>query len=494
MSIYKKREMDWRNGAIIYQIIVDRFAQPLDLEAKKDLYHPPKVLRAWDELPKPGHFNKDVKYWSHELDFWGGDLASVMTKLDYLRSLDIDVLYLNPIFESVSNHKYDATNYEEISKEFGTHEDLNKLSHALHKMHKKLVLDGVFNHVGIGSELFKKAMKNESEYRAWFDFNPKYSKGVRLWADVDSLPELNLENQAVRDYLYQSKDSIIRRYIKTGIDGWRLDVAFDLGFKYLKELTDAAHEEKNGSLIVGEIWNYPKDWLKSIDGVMNFTLREIILKSVKEEITPAQAQKMITFMIEDSGIEGLLKSWNIIDNHDVPRINFLLPQFEKQKLAQVLQFTLPGSPNLYYGSELGMKGGFEPLNRAPMQWSLLSESNQVYQWTKSLIRLHQMERALKIGDYLGLISEKLIAYERYTDQVEDTILVIMNLTSETVEESILIPDSKLMNYSEFQVLLGESIKVNFIAGLMTLTLPPSSFVILKPVTRPKDSYTSYKRV
>ena len=494
MSIYKQREKDWRNGAIIYQIIVDRFAQPLDLPAKKHLYHPPKTLRTWDDLPKPGYFNKDVKYWSHELDFWGGDLMSVMTKLDYLRSLDMDALYLNPIFESVSNHKYDATSYEEISKEYGTHEDLNQLCEALHKMNKKLILDGVFNHVGIGSKLFQKALNNESETRDWFDFNSKYSKGVRLWADVDSLPELNLEKEAVRDYLYQSKDSIIKRYIQLGIDGWRLDVAFDLGFKYLKELTLAAHEEKRDSLIVGEIWNYPKDWLKSIDGVMNFTLREIILKSVRGEIEPSHAQQMITFMIEDSGIEGLLKSWNVIDNHDVPRISYLLPEFAKQQLAQVLQFTLPGSPNLYYGSELGMKGGYEPENRAPMQWSLLSESNKIYQWTKSLIRLHQMERALKIGDYLALISKELIAFERYTDLVEETIIVILNTQSVAVEECILIPDSKLMNYSQFQVLLGEPIQVSFIAGMMTLNLPPTSFVVLKPFTQAKDSYTSYKRV
>jgi cyclomaltodextrinase / maltogenic alpha-amylase / neopullulanase len=148
----------------------------------------------------------------------------------------------------------------------------------------KIVLDGVFNHVGIQSDLFQSAKELKSPFRDFFDFNPKYPEGVRLWADAQSLPELNLENPKVKDYIYRSEQSVIKSYLKDGIDGWRLDVAFDIGFKILKELTDAAHSVKEDALIVGEIWNYPEQWLKSIDGVMNFTFREIMLRLIKGEI------------------------------------------------------------------------------------------------------------------------------------------------------------------------------------------------------------------
>ncbi|MCK7487482.1 MAG: glycoside hydrolase family 13 protein [Bacillus subtilis] len=425
-SLFSIREKDWRNGAIVYQALVDRFAPSINLEAKQSLYQPPRTLKRWSETPQPGQLIEAVKYWSHELDFWGGDLTSLTSKLDYLFDLGIDVLYLNPIHLSASNHKYDASDYMQISPEFGTKDDLVRLANLLHAKHRRLMLDGVFNHVGVNAPIHQAAINQDIKYRAWFDFNLRYPEGVRLWADVKSLPELNLELPAVRDYLYRSKDSVIRSYLALGIDGWRLDVAFDIGFRYLAELTENAHQEKPGSMVVGEIWNYPQDWVKAIDGVMNFTLREIILRSIKQAITPAMAAKMIERMILDAGIEAMLKSWNVLDNHDVPRLNHELPAREDQRLAQLLQFTLPGSPNLYYGTELGMAGGADPANRAPMRWDLVSSDNEVYRWTKELIALHQQERALKIGDYRSILAQRLLAFCRSTDKVEDTILVLCN--------------------------------------------------------------------
>ena len=493
-SKYQSREQDFRNGAIVYQVLVDRFVQSVNLEEKKDFYAYPKVLKSWNDMPKPGHFMPDVKYWSHELEYFGGDLKSLATKLEYLKTLNIDVLYLNPIFESLSNHKYDATDYLKISAEYGTFEDLESLSNELHQMNMKIILDGVFNHMGVGSTLFKDALNPNSHYRDWFYFGDQYPKGVRLWADVNSLPELNLENPAVKDFLYKKEDSVIRTYLKAGVDGWRLDVAFDLGYQVLRELTDYAHLEKEGSLIVGETWNYPKEWLGVMDGVMNFTLREIIFNSIKGDFSPNRTNQLLNYMVNDSGIDGLLKSWNVLDNHDTDRINHRLPSFEDQMLAQVMQFTFPGSPNLYYGTELGMEGGNDPLNRAPMRWDLNKEDNKVLKWTKSLIDLHQSERSIKVGDYLAIDSEGLIAFERYTDQVSDTILVFINPTNEDVSDIVLVPDSSLMNYSKFKTILGEHVKVEMLAGLLKIRLPKKSFTILKPLTDATESYTPYKRV
>ncbi|MBN2540326.1 MAG: glycoside hydrolase family 13 protein [Bacilli bacterium] len=492
-SIFEERERDWRNGAVVYQVLVDRFAPAHNLEQKKHLYQSPKVLKSWNETPKPGPFLKEIRYTAHEMEYWGGDLQSLQEKVDYIKSLGVDVLYLNPIHLSLSNHKYDASDYLQISPEYGTMAELKRLANVLHDKQMKLMLDGVFNHVGVTSELFQNAKDPSSPKHGWFDFDKKYEDGVRLWADARSLPELNLENQAVKDYIYQDKDSVIRTYLRQGIDGWRLDVAFDLGFEVLSELTKAAHEEKPGSMVVGEIWNYPETWLENIDGLMNFTFREIINRSLKGDIPASKANRMFAKIIEDAGIEGILKSWNVLDNHDVPRLRDQLPNQEDQMLAQVLQFTLPGSPNLYYGTELGMTGGDDPRNRAPMRWDLVSDDNKYLSWTKSLIEMHQ-ERALRIGDFVPILSDSLIAFLRRTDKVEDTVIVLINISDHTVKEDILIPDSKLMNYTKFDTLLGHSQPMTYMAGVTHVELDAKSYLILKPHTKPIKSYTPYKRV
>ncbi len=491
--LYDERLKNPNMGRIVYQVIVDRFVPASNLEGKKHLYAYPRSLKTWDTLPKGGHFMPDAKYWSHELEFWGGDLKSLMKKLDYLKALDIDMLYLNPIFDSLSNHKYDASDYLKISPEYGDHHDLKAIADALHNQGQRLILDGVFNHMGVNSPYFQSALDEHSPYRSWFYFGAQYPEGVRLWADAKSLPELNLENEAVKDYIYKKESSVIRSYLKQGVDGFRLDVAFDIGYDILKDLTNHAHQEKETALVVGETWNYPKRWLNAMDGVMNFTLREITFHAVENKFTPKEVNALLEKMVVDCGIDGLLKSWNILDNHDTVRLNHRLNE-KDQRLAEVIQFTFPGSPNLYYGSELGMTGGNDPENRAPMDWSLYKEDNPRLVWIKQLIQVHKQEKALMVGDYLPLISSKLIAYERHTDDVSDTILILINPTEVAVEEFILVPDSSLMNYSKFEVILGQIDQVSLIAGLLQVKLAPKSFVLLKPKTQPEKSYTPYKRV
>ncbi|WP_025725257.1 glycoside hydrolase family 13 protein [Acholeplasma granularum] len=488
-----KRLKDWRNGAIVYQVLVDRFSPSNNLEGKKDLYKYPKKLHTWDTLPKPGNFIEEHRYWSHELDFWGGDLNSLNGKLNYIKNLGVNVLYLNPICESLSNHKYDATNYLEISKEFGTNQDLVELIKHVHDLDMKIMLDGVFNHVGINNPMFQKALTN-SGFRHFFDFNDSYPRGVRLWADAPSLPELNLEHPEVKDYIYRNKDSVIRSYIRQGIDGWRLDVAFDIGFEILNDLRNHARLEKNDVMIVGEIWNYPEKWLNSIDGVMNFTFREIILRLLRGEITSNTALKMISTTITDARIEPILKSWNVIDNHDVPRLKNLLESYKLQQLAQLLQFTLPGSPNLYYGTELGMDGGQDPLNRAPMNWELLNEENKTLIWTKTLIDLHNKHIALKIGDFIPIEANQLFAFMRVTDDIKDSCIIVINPTNNFVKETVMLRDSRLMNYSGFDIILGNIEPFTLLAGLIEFSLEPYGFVVFKPRTKVDKSYTPYKRV
>lgn len=492
---FARREADWRNGAIVYQVLVDRFAPPADLEAKREHYPTPKRILPWTQEPQRGKYLPELHIWAHEIDFWGGDLPSLQARLGYLEDLQVDVLYLNPIHAAFTNHKYDALDFMQISPEYGSWDDLLALIQQTHQAEMKIVLDGVFNHVGRQSALFQRACTGVGDPgHGWFTFDSECSQGVRLWAHAHNLPELNFENPAVRDFIYRAEDSVVRTYLRAGIDGWRLDTAFELGYQVLHELTSNAHQEKAGSLVVGEIWNYPQHWMPALDGVMNFTVRQIILDTLAGKLAPSLANEMLATVIEDAGVEAMLKSWILLDNHDVRRIANVLPDSADQALAQVLQFTLPGAPNLYYGSELGMAGGDDPANRAPMRWDLVRDDNPTYRRTRQLIDLRRSARALRIGDFRRLPAGNLIAFERFTEKVAETLVVLVNPTGQAVSDKVLVPDSRLMNATRMQNLLDRQEEFMLHSGLLEVRLPAKSAAILKPFTDFVDGYSPYKRI
>jgi len=249
----------------------------------------------------------------------------------------------------------------------------------------------------------------------------------------------------VRDHVYAKRDSVVRSYLSDGIDGWRLDVAVDIGFQFLDELTRNAHAEKPGSLVVGEIASYPKEWYPSVDGVMHFTLRHILLRVADGRLAPMVAQRMIERLIGEADFEHLLKSWIYLENHDTERLATALPDERQRHLAQALMFTLPGSPNLYYGGEVDMAGGDDPEMRAPMRWDRVSANHPALGWTRQLVALRKQHRALRVGNFRPVTAEKLIAFERYTDHVQDTVIVLANPGDQDVRETVLLANSKLMN-------------------------------------------------
>ena len=511
-GVFEARERDWRNGAVVYQVLVDRFAPSANLAAKRHLYPEPKTLHRWDEVPARGKYLQTQKLWSHELAFWGGDLASTAARLDYVQGLGADVLYLNPICLATTNHKYDALDYLQVSPEYGTRGDVKALADDLHARGMKLVLDGVFNHMGRNAPVFQQAHEaylaetgssrggrdaaGGSIYRDWFVFGDQYPGGARAWWRAENLPELNLENPRVREHLFAAKNSVVRSYLRDGVDGWRLDVAFDIGFVFLHQLTCAAHEEKAGSLVVGEIANYPKEWFPSVDAVMHFALRRLTLALANGQIDAASYGRMVTRLIEETGIEHMLKSWIYLDNHDTPRLATTVPDVRARQLAQVLQFTLPGSPNLYYGGELDMTGGDDPAMRAPMRWDLATPDNQTLSWTRQLIALRRQHRALRVGNYRPISSNRLFAFERYTDRVADTVLVVVNPSKVAVSELLMVANSKLMDSSRMVDLLGrqQGPDVGLHCALMQVTVPAWGFLVLGPGVAPPGGYTNYKRV
>jgi cyclomaltodextrinase / maltogenic alpha-amylase / neopullulanase len=493
---YEARERDWRNGAVVYQVLVDRFAPAANLEAKRALYPAPKVLRNWEQPAQRGTYSEQYKLWTHEIDFWGGDLASTVSKLDYIKALGADVLYLNPIHLAYTNHKYDALDYHEVSPEFGTRDDVKTLTREVKARTMRLVLDGVFNHMGRNSAAFKVAEASaQSPYRQWFVMGPQYPGGARSWYGAQNLPELNIENAAVRDHLFNAPDSVVRRYLRDGVDGWRLDVAWDLGFRYLGELTRAAHAEKPGSLVVGEIPNYPKEWFPALDGVLHFGLRALTIKLANRELDAQSYARMVNRLITDADYEHLLKSWVYLDNHDTPRLATTVPDVKARHLAQVLQFTLPGSANLYYGSEVAMEGGDDPETRSPMRWDRVAANHPELAWTKSLIALRRAHRALRIGDFRAVeASGNVIAFERFTDRVADSALVVVNPSLESVTTTLMVPNSKWMDGATLvDQLSGE--KAESKATLTVVNLPPQTARVFKLDTKSSaEGYSPFKRV
>ena len=492
----KARAEDWRNGNIVYQVLVDRFAPPLSPAKKRKLYASPRRLRTWSELPAKGSYNEQAQVWSHEIDFWGGDLESLAGKLDYLRELGIDVLYLNPIFESFTNHKYDAWDYHRVDPAYGTRDDLASLTQALHARGMRIVLDGVFNHMGRKSPMFQDALRNpDSRWRDFFRIGNGYRQGYVGWMDVANLPELNLENQAVQDYIFRRPDSVVQSYLlNEGIDGWRLDVAFDLGFGILDSLTRSAHTAKPGSLVVGEIWNYPEEWHPAVDAVMNMHGRSILLHLLQGKVSGPVAGSMWETMVAEAGYDHMLKTWLVLDNHDTPRLPHLLKETWQQRMARVLQFTLPGSVCLYYGSELGMDGGEDPEQRAPMRWDLVDDRNPMLQLHRMLLGIRKKEPALRYGDFRKLHSEKLFAFLRRTLSARETIVVLANPTNRPVTEFLQVRESKFHDVTPLKNLLGNETFTVF-AGTIEATLAPHEVMILKPRTDAyPGGYDRYDRV
>ena len=491
---FAQREADWRAGPVVYQVFVDRFAGGTPVEQKRDRYDPPRRIRNWSEVPEPGRPLPDLGLWSHELDFWGGDLKGLRTKLPYIDQVGASVLYLNPIHSSITNHKYDPQDYFTVAPEYGTREDLKSLVSEAHRRRMRVVLDGVFNHVGRTSAWFQDALtNNQSPYRDWFFIGPEYRKGYRAWSNVGNLPELRLENERVQDKLWGRPESVVQSYLKDGIDGWRLDTAHELGPELLDRLTRAAHRAKPGSLVVGEVWNYPEGWAPPMDGVMNFHARQIILDAVRGAVSGPGAGRMIDSMVRDVGIEPLLRSWLILDNHDTDRLKTALPEESRRRAATVLQFTLPGAPGIYYGSELGMEGGGDPANRAPMLWDAANDSNPELQWIRKLTALRKSARALRIGDFRLLDSDRLLAFQRTTERYSDSVYVLANLTENPVREGVSLRDGRMMSGARLRDSLSEA-QLSISSGRVEAEVPPMTVRVLKPVAPRGPEYTPFKRV
>ncbi|MCL2152474.1 MAG: glycoside hydrolase family 13 protein [Oscillospiraceae bacterium] len=427
---------DWLYGGVIYHIFVDRFYR----HARSDDSDPPPedsayaVFRQdWGGCP---YFLPDEEGIVRNNDFFGGDLRGVIEKLPYLEEMGVTCLYLSPVFEAASNHKYDTGDFMKIDPAFGGDEAFEQLCAIAKSRGIRIILDGVFNHVGSDSRYFNRYGKYDglgayqsadSPYRDWFYFREDGT--YASWWGIELLPSLNKQNGEYIDFIC-GENGVIAHWTRKGVSGWRLDVVDELPDYFLDPLHDAIKRENTKALIVGEVWEDASNKISydvrrryftsnQLDSVTNYTLKNAIIACVKDGDVIQLADVMAS-LCKNYPAHVLNSLMNILGTHDTARVltalsgvclpdskidmsdfrlsdDQLMTAKRRLRLASLLQFTLPGVPCVYYGDEAGMEGGADPFNRRCYPWGY--EDLDLIRWYKGLSRLRKERGCFKDGKY-----------------------------------------------------------------------------------------------
>ena len=440
ITVYAKNyeTPEWFKECIVYQIFPDRFSNGAENgEFLSD--NPDFIKRKWGETP----FYKAEQFGGEYLsnDIFGGNLKGIENKLSYLKNLGVGAIYLNPVFESASNHKYNTGDYMKIDSSFGTNEDFSRLCKKAKKFGIRIILDGVFNHTGSNSIYFNKYGKytsqgayqsKKSPYYDWFCFS-EWPDSYDSWWGMDSLPSVNEKTKTFRDFIINSDNSVIKYWLRQGASGWRLDVADELPDFFIKEIRTAVKGEKKDAVIIGEVWEDASNKISydvrreylfgyELDSVMNYPLRNALIDFAKNKIDAAQFDKRIMSIKENYPKVAYYSLLNILSTHDTERIltalstapdknsqskdamaDFRLTEEERNKavarLRQVvfLQMLMPGVPCIYYGDEAGTEGYADPFCRGCFEWDNIDKKIQEY-FTKA-IKIRKSSEAFTKGEF-----------------------------------------------------------------------------------------------
>lgn len=482
----------WMPHQIVYQIFPDRFAiggpETSASKLAQPAYHRPGyVRRRWEERPERvprGH------------DFFGGDLQGIVDHLDHIERLGATTVYLTPIFASPSNHKYDTTDYDSIDPQFGDEASLRRLVEALHARHMRLILDISINHVSQQHPWFVRAVAGEEPYRNWFTL--REDGGYLRWRDHGHMPELNLGNALLQDALFRKTDSVLQRYLAMGVDGWRLDVAPDLGVAMMNKVRQVLSEAYPDTVLIGEVMGFAADWVADDDcyhGVMNYFFRDGILGWLAGHVSGLQVAEALRESYRGAGHDGSVSSWNMLSSHDVARLRTAVPDAALRWLALVAQFTLPGVPMIYYGEEAGLEGGTDPDCRGPMPWDESRWDREAWDRYRALIRLRQSRRELQVGEMVMLshtLNTDALVFLRHTDVPHEVSLVAINPGRERLHKLVLLPYSHLYHALPMRNLfLGSHLQME--AGSVWVDVPPRSAAVWVPDESRYQHYSFFKR-
>jgi alpha-glucosidase len=478
----------WLADQITYQIFPDRFAVGPPHTPATKLQQPEYnlagyVTRRWDELPVNPPRGRD---------FFGGDLRGIRDRLDHIQSLGATCLYLTPIFIAPSNHKYDTTDFFTIDPQFGGEPALNELLAELKRRGLRLILDAVFNHVSDSHPWFIAARAGQPPYRDFFTW--RADGRYECWRDFGNMPELNLANPILQDLLFRRPDSVLQKYLALGIDGWRFDVAVDVGLPVVRAMRDAIGRAYPDAVLLGEVMSFAGDWCRGDDvfhGVMNYYFRDALTAWLRGEISSRQVRRALTDYAQGYGPAGALRSWNMLSSHDTARLRHSLPDAAQRRLAVIAQFTLPGVPFIYYGEEIGMDGANDPDCRRPMIWDARRWDQDTLALYRQLIQIRHHHAALRRGALTVLEADTLV-FLRHTDRLDETALVALNPANEPYRQIVFTPHSHLYHALPMRNLLAPAQVVTMEAGNLRIELPPRSAAIFVPDDTRLSHYKFFK--
>ena len=472
---------DWAKGKIMYHIFVDRFAKGRE----EELQEMPRrwIHKSWDEDVQLGPDEEGI--WNN--DFFGGDLQGITDKLDYMKSLEVDILYLSPVVYSQSTHRYDAADYEHVDPYAGCNADLKKLCEEAHKREMYVILDSVFNHTGNDSKYFNQYnsfdtvgayQSSDSPYLPFYDYHMENGQPVfKYWWGQKNLPKCNSNGQTWRNYI-TGTDGIIDQWFALGIDGLRLDVADELSDEFIEEIRKAVKRNKKDGLIIGEVWENPmrknRDFLssgKGMDTVMSYNFMSSLIKYFRygdvenldnkiKEVMYEYPDGMLFSAMNSTSTHDITRGinlwdknifvspednpewpWNLINNNpDFIHSYQLQEQYNRAKaIYMAYVYTLaffPGTLSIFYGDEAGLQGIGNLENRKPFPWG--KEDQELLQFFQEIGQIREKESFLQQADYeTKEITPKHFAYER--KQETDCLLYLVNRTNEA--EPITIPEA-----------------------------------------------------
>ena len=448
------KSVEWFEETVIYQIFPDRFKK----------------------MDNSGYLGDG---------FYGGNIRGLISEFDYIKDLGIGSVYLNPVFMSRSYHRYDTTDYYEIDPGFGDKVSLKEFIDLCHASNIKVIFDAVLNHTGIEFFAFKDVAVNGSEsvYRDWFyiDSFPLSNSpkpNYECFSFFAEMPKLNTSNPEVVDYLV----GVLKYWIcEFGIDGWRFDVADEIDRDFWRRIRYELKVAKSNIVLIGEIFDEASTWLDGdqFDSVINYPLKALIndlfaYKSISVELFRQRIGGY--FMNLKTGV--LNSMVNVISTHDTQRFLTLCKDCEKRfALAVVFQFTFPGVPLVYYGDEIGMKGGNDPDCRKPMVWDKSKWNMKLLNQYRFLIDLRKEHEALRKGCFIDLCAKdnsSILVFGRKTEK--EYLIVIMNTTNAKVNGLICIDNSYGKSLYSYDLLYKTIFEID--KGVISISLKPYEWKIL----------------
>ena len=479
----------WARSSVIYQIFPDRFA------SSGRRYEIPQwaVPRDWSQWPEGASPNTSFEY-------FGGDLWGVIEKLDYLQDLGINVLYFTPFFRAGSIHRYDAATFEEVDPLLGGNEALGALVEAAHGRGMRVLGDITLNHSGDKHEWFVKARAGDPFFRNFYTFDPTLEHGYESWLGVKSLPKFNYRSEALREMLISGETSVLRKWLRApfNLDGWRVDVAnmsgrlrdLDMTHEIARLARQAIESEGDEKILIAE---HNHDAAADLDGDgwhgnMNYTSFRNPAWNwlIKEELATYRQTKHGNFpRLPGGDVVKVIRefstrqpfatysaSWNLLSSHDSARVRSIVGSHELHRVAIAFAMTMPGTPMIFAGDEIGAEGMWGEDSRSPYPWNGESPSDhemrKIYQ---ELIRLRKNSDALIHGGLQWIVREPdLLAYVR--ESRSERLLIL--LARKSMEFSINLG---LLGQSRFELISGDP--VGFIDGEIQIEFERASYSILR---------------